>query len=187
MRNSTVSRFAAGLLLTAALVACIHVAARADETQAPSPEMQRLNVIIGSWEGDATAMMNGKTVHFRLHHENVPIVQGFGIQCRETADSPDIGHYESQNLLGFDPGRAEIHLLSVTNWAETHDHKGKWIDDKSFTLRYEGVVNGKPMVEVIPVTIVSNNEYRFKSTVTIDGKVDSTFEADMIRQDQAKR
>lgn len=43
------------------------------------------------------------------------------------------------------------------------------------------------MVEVIPVTIVSDSEYRFKSTTTIGGKVDSTFEADMLRHDQAKR
>lgn len=193
LKGTTVKRTAVhpvvtGLFLAVAILAGGRQVARAQEMPKPSADIQRLAFLAGTWEGNATVTMNGKTSHFRLRHENRSIAQGFGIECRETADSPEIGgRYESENLFGFDPGRGEIHLLTVTNWAETHDHKGKWADDKHFTMRYEGVADGKPMVEEIPVTIVSNNEYRFKSTVTIDGKIDSTFEADMIRQDQAKK
>ena len=98
-----------------------------------------------------------------------------------------MGPYEGDNLFGYDRGRGQIHLFSVTNEPNTHDHKGRWTGPHTLELRYDGMLDGKKYVEVIPMTVVGANEYRFRSTVTLGGKLMQTFEGDMKRVQTSAR
>ena len=153
----------------------------------PAPEVRRLAVLAGTFEGEASYAAGGKTVRFRLRHENRVIAGGFGILTHEEADIPQLGHYEAENLFGWDTGRRRLHLFSVTNDPNTHDHAGTWSDATHARLRYEGLRDGKRLVEDIPFELVSANEYRFRSTSTVGGATE-IFEATMKRVDgMAKR
>jgi hypothetical protein len=154
---------------------------RADDAPKPPPEIQRITALAGTFDGTATYTAGGRTVQFTLHHVNRVIANGFGLAVHEQAELPELGPYEAENLFGWDAGRRMIHLFSVTTDPNTHDHAGRWQDAKHVTLRYEGVRDGRRMVEVIPFQIVSPDTYRFRSTVTVAGSPPEVFEATMKR------
>jgi hypothetical protein len=126
-------------------------------------------------------------VQFTLHHTNKVIAGGFGLAVHEEADLPEMGHYEAENLFGWDAGRKQLHLYSVTSDPYTHDHAGRWSDATHLTLRYEGLRDGKRLVEVIPMQVVNANEYRFRSTLTVTGQPAEVLEAVMRRVDGMSR
>jgi len=175
--HSTLSPVTA--LFAVAFVTAFSVVAHSQETPKPAPEIQKLAVLAGSFDGPATYTIDGKAMNFTLHHVNRVVAGGFGVLCHEEADSPEIGHYESENLFGWDAGRGRLHLFSVTTDPNTHDHSGRWTDATHAFLRYEGLRDGKRLVEEIPFELVSPDEYRFKATVTVAGKKAETFEATM--------
>lgn len=185
-------RFARTLAVAAVVVlasVALRGAARAEEMAAPKPDpaLAKLLALAGTFDGEAAITMDGKTTKFTLHHENRVIADGFGLLAHESADVPGLGHYSAENLFGYDAGSKQIHLLSVTNDPNTHDHKGTWIGAKTLQLRYDGILDGKKYVEVIPMTVVGPDEYRFESTVTLGGKPYQKFAADMKRTATAAR
>jgi hypothetical protein len=147
----------------------------------PPAEIRRITALAGTFEGKATYTANGKPVTFTLHHVNQVIAGGFGLQCHEDADIPGMGRYVAEDLFGWDAGRGQLHLFSVTNDPYAHDHAGPWTDAHHATLRWEGVHDGRKMSEVLPIEIVGPDEYRFHSTVTTAGKPPETFDAVMKR------
>jgi len=167
--------------LAAAIVLAATGIARSQEPPKPSPEIQRITALAGTFDGEASYTVGGKTTKFTLHHVNKVIAGGFGLAAHEEADVPGMGHYEAENLFGWDPGRQMLHLFSVTSDPNTHDHAGKWTDAHHATLRYEGLRDGKKLVEVIPMEVVNADEYRFKSTLTVAGGSPEVFEATMKR------
>jgi len=167
-------------LATAALVAPL-ANAHAQQPPQPAPEIARITALAGKFDGEAKVTMNGQTTTFTLHHTSRVIAGGFGLQVHEEADIPGLGHYEAENLLGWDAGKKQLHLLTVTNDPYTHDHAGRWTDATHATLRYEGLQDGKKLVEVIPMVVPSADEYRFQSTLTIAGQPPQQFEATMKR------
>ena len=169
------------LLIACALSVPAARTSRAQESPRPSDEIKRITALAGNFDGAASFTAGGKTTRFTLHHVNRVIAGGFGLAVHESADAPEMGHYEAENLLGWDAGRKLLHLFSVTSDPNTHDHAGPWRGATHVTLRYEGLRDGKRMVEVIPFEIVSPNEYRFRSTVTVPGQAPEVFEATMKR------
>lgn len=173
----------AALLLLLALCAATPGVARAQQPPQPAPEITRITALAGNFEGEAAYTAGGRTLKFTLHHVNRVIAKGFGLATHEEAELPGLGHYEAENLFGWDAGRRQLHLFTVTNDPIAHDHAGPWTDATHATLRYEGLSEGKRIVEVLPIEIVSPNEYRFRSTTTKPGQAPEVFEATMKRVD----
>jgi hypothetical protein len=168
-------------LVTLALLATHSQVARAQQAPKPAAEVQRWTALAGKFDGEATLTIAGKTTRFVLHHENRVIADGFGLLAHEEADVPGMGRYVAENLVGWDTGRKQLHLLTVSNDPYTHDHAGTYRDASHLTLRYDGMSDGKKLVEILPIEIVSANEYKFRSTLTIAGEGPVVFTADMKR------
>jgi len=184
MKTSSLSRFVPCAVWLALL---LPAAGRAQEAPKPPAEIQRITALAGNFDGEASYTAGGKTMRFTLHHVNRVIAGGFGLAVHEQADSPEMGHYEAENLFGWDAGKKMLHLFSVTTDPNTHDHAGSWKDATHATLRYEGMKDGKKLVEVIPMEVVSANEYRFRSTLTVAGGSPEVFEATMKRVDKVSQ
>lgn len=168
---------AAALIVTNAVTRSAH----SEQAPQPAPEIARITALAGKFDGEAVFTANGETKKFVLHHTSRVIAGGFGLAVHEEADIPGVGHYEAENLIGWDAGKKQLHLLSVTNDPYTHDHAGRWTDPTHVTLRYEGLQDGKKLVEVIPMEVPSANQYRFQSTLTVAGQTPQKFEATMKR------
>lgn len=73
------------------------------------------------------------------------------------------------------------HLYTIDNYGDVHDHKGTWKDANTLVLQHDGVVQGKPLVEVITFVYKNENEYALSATATLDGEKIQTFHADCKR------
>lgn len=163
-------------LAAAALSSLAPPCAIAQEIPVP---IQKLAFLEGTWSGDATIAADGQTITFRLNFIVTKIAGGLGYYAVGSADIPGMGAYTESDMFGYDAGKDLVHMFSVTATGETHDHTGRFDRNGNITFKYEGVMNGKRYLETIPMTIMSPTEFRFKSTVTIGGKVMSTFQATM--------
>jgi hypothetical protein len=147
----------------------------------PAPEIQKLIPYVGSWEGDGTLTMDGKTTPVRVRHEWVAISDDWGVQIHETADLGEAGVYRSENFFGFDPGARKLHLFTVSNMQDCHDHAGVWRDNETLQLRWESTWEGKPLVEDLVATFDGPDRYTAQSTTTVGGKVRDVLEITMKR------
>jgi hypothetical protein len=155
--------------------------AQAAQAAMPAQEIVKFMSYTGTFDGDATVTMNGKSTPFKLRHVNTQVAQGFGLQCNESADIPEMGHYEASNIFGFETGKNLLHLYTVSNMGDTHDHWGKWSDDKTWDVTYEGLQNGKKLVEKIHCVFDTPTSYHFTSETTVGGQFFSKFAATMTK------
>jgi hypothetical protein len=148
----------------------------------PLPDgVNKLFAFIGNWEGEAKMTMDGKTSSQKVEHKIIKLPNGWGLQIMETGTSQGMTPYEAIDLFGYDPGEDQYHLYTISNYADTHDHKGHWID-KTLDLQYEGLQDGKPMVEKLSITLDNPSSYHFNDNVTVDGKQIFTMECVMNKK-----
>lgn len=169
-----------GTTLTLLVVAAANLAAQ----QPPSPPhgIELLKQLAGKFEGKATMTMGENTVNFMVHHVNTTSSGGWGVKINEESEIPGLGRYISDGVFGFDVYTDMLHLYSVSNVAETHDHAGRWSDDRHVTLVYEGQQEGKKFVEKINVEIVSRNEYHINAVQSLEGTTIATLDVVMKRK-----
>jgi hypothetical protein len=79
--------------------------------------------------------------------------------------------YSAVNMFGFDIGTNMMHMYTLSNTNDVHDHSGGWIDDKNMNLQHSGFKDGKPFAEQLTINIVSNSEYRFKVYEFVAGEM----------------
>jgi hypothetical protein len=179
-------RFAQSCLVSALVLTGMQPA-RAEDNPAPPEPIRRLAAFAGKFDGEGSLTMGGSTSPLKLHHELIPFADGWGMMVHETVTSPVLGTYLSESLFGYDIGAGRMHLFTVSNGADTHDHAGTWTDDKHLTLRYTGIKDGKPMVEDLTASFDGPDQYSFRSVVTVDGKEESVFQASMKRRTEMTR
>lgn len=115
----------------------------------------------GTWIGKMTANVPGfpaETFDWKMKCQGV--AQGAGLSCTNTGKA-SIGSMSESCLLAFDPEGKAIHYMCVTSMGEVHDHKGKWIDDR--TIEFEPLragFNGVMITEVL--------KWHFANVDTID-------------------
>lgn len=104
----------------------------------------------GTWTGKMTANVPGfpaETFDWKMNCQIV--AQNAGLSCTNTGKA-SIGSMSESCLLAFDPEGKAIHYMCVTSMGEVHDHKGKWIDDR--TIEFEPLragFNGQPITETL--------------------------------------
>lgn len=132
----------------------------------------------GEWAGNATLTTGEQTLRFPLTMSNKPISGGWGLMSTVRGTIPGMGTYNETDMFGYDAGRDALHMFSITSFGETHDHSGKWINDKRMEFRYEGVADGgAPMMEEIVAEFTTPRELSISSTVMIGGATTAVFKA----------
>ena len=140
-----------------------------------------LDPLLGTFEGDVTMMQDGKSIKGRAQHNNSGISSGWGFLMEEDITMEDGSKYTSHNIIGYDAGGKKVHVFSVTNAGETHDHKGVWKDAKTITLEYDGTWEGKPYVEKAVLTIDGRDSYTLTWKATRAGQIVSSGEEKLRR------
>ena len=139
--------------------------------QGPSELVKRLAPYAGTFEGQLIMTEGGKTVTAKVKSRNSMVSDDWGFLVEEVATMPDGGQYKSHNIMGYDAGGKKVHVFSVTNAGETHDHKGTWKDAKTLVVQYDGTWEGKPFVEKISLTFHNPDSYSVSWVATSGGKV----------------
>jgi hypothetical protein len=143
----------------------------AQEGTPPMPEgAKKLQVFAGDFEGTGTMTMEGKTHNTKVSHINETGAGGWAVTIVETVESSDMETYRGENIFGYEAGSDLTHLYSVSNYGDCHDHKGKWSNEKTLVLQYEGFMNGVPMVEVINIVVDSPTQYSYTVQGIVGGQ-----------------
>src|SRR5215471_17002293 len=140
---------------TIAIVACmlatgVTANAGSDKKHNPVPEgVKKLYVFLGNWKGKAMTTANGQTQTFDYFMNMKTDADGWGILYHEKGLIPNAAPYIGFGTVAFNTNDNTVHIFTVSNYADVHDHVGAWTDDKHFTLEYNGMSEGKMMKEVL--------------------------------------
>jgi hypothetical protein len=141
----------------------------------PLPEeAKRLALFIGDWSVKGNLTLGGNSFNVQGNWKFTSAAAGWGVVNVGKLSIEGLGSYEEVDIIGFDPGEKLYHIFAVTNTAATHDHRGKWGEDNTLCVVYEGLQEGKKYREEIEIKILGSNEFAVNEKDILDGKVIST-------------
>jgi hypothetical protein len=166
-------------ILSAAFVFTAIGAAQEEAPQMPD-QVKKLYIFEGNWEGQGTMTMAGQQPQkITVSHKNTIMPGKWGILTAERFEAPGMSPYIATDMMGYDAGSDMVHLYTVSNYGDTHDHKGRWVDDKHLMLQYDGLNEGKPFVERLAITVPDSMSYSFTDSITVGGQLSSTAQVSM--------
>lgn len=164
-------------------IALLGIQTNAQEKQNPVPEpLKKLYVFEGNWQGKATMTVNGQTMTMDYFMDMKKDAQGWGLSYHEKGMMPDAPPYIGFGAFGMDMADNSLHIYTISNYGDVHDHKGTWTDDKNFKLQYTGNMDGKPMVEDLWCEVIDKDRWKLHDKITVGGEVFQTMEATMHRK-----
>jgi hypothetical protein len=137
-------------------------AARFLEVPAPA---KRLEVLLGTWKGDAVMTVNGRAITWKAKWSCAMNTGGWGVTCKLSGRIPGLGQYDETDVFGYDDESDLVHWFSTTSRGEVHDHAGRWTDGKTLQLDWQTGGKRERLVMAIEGT-----EVVVKSDVTSAGK-----------------
>jgi len=162
------------------LIACATIYANHKEKHNPVPEnVKKFYFFLGKWKGKATMTTNGQTQSFDYLMDFKTDADGWGILYHEKGLISNAAPYIGFGMLGYDESDNTVHIFTLSNYGDVHDHKGSWLDDKNFALVYNGTSEGKALKEDLSIEYVDANTFKFTDVVTLDGQTFQTLNGEM--------
>jgi len=140
-------------------------------------ELELLGRLVGDWTVDLTAKMpNGTLLRGKGTVRASELTMDRGIRTEMRLDAEGMGAYHEDDLWGYDQWEKKIHFYSVTSTGAVHDHSGKWKDDKTLELHWEGLYEGKPTTEDVVLRWAADGEIRVHEVDTSEGQPGPVFD-----------
>lgn len=166
------------LIITICLAAAAFAAENVPAPPAAPAGSAKLSRLIGTWSGEAQNQEAGKpATTVRVKVDCRASSGGWGVKCDVSFVSPEMNYLEA-DLFGYDANANKVHMFTVTNAGEVHDHTGTWIDDSRLKVRFEG--NGT--AEDITLAFLSQNKMAFDATTNVNGALSSTLKGSVQRR-----
>ncbi len=120
----------------------------------------------GKWKSkDVTMKMGGNQLTGGGQMDCDKAAGDWATVCKAKITIKGMPPMEAVFAMGWNMGDATAHLFELTNFAEVHDHRGKWTDDKNITLVHTGKnTQGKDETDSLTMTFVSPKEIAFKAS-----------------------
>ncbi len=149
--------------------------ARAGQMDPRAPaEIRGLGSLLGEWSGSGTFEQGGQRASVQARWSCSATSGGHGVRCALLLTGlPGMDRYEETDLMGWNGSDGLYHWYSVTNAGEVHDHAGS-CDGAVTTFQYQGVVDGKLLVERVTFTMVDARTMRVQATTTVGNQVLNT-------------
>ncbi len=142
---------------------------------AAPPAVGDLKCLVGTWELKGAVQIGKEKSDITGDYSCKSTSGGWGVSCAlRIKGIPGLETYEESDLWGVDPGDGRVHMFSVTNAGETHDHKGA-STGSTFVGRYQGMREGKAMTEDVQFAFSGRDVISVESVVTIPGQPSEKF------------
>ncbi|RXE56617.1 hypothetical protein ABH15_00010 [Methanoculleus taiwanensis] len=145
-------------------------------------EIERLWVFLGDWHGEGVLKAGGDTMKVAGRWRFVTAAGGWGVRVSMESVIEGFGDYALDSLFGIDTETGTLHIYSLTNMAETHDHTACWSDETTLHGRYDGLKGGKPFREDFTIRVVRPGAMTLEYVERIDGLLDSTMTIHLTKQ-----
>jgi len=146
-------------------------------------ELELLGKLVGDWTVDFSGKMpDGSSLEGKGTARAIDLSMDRGVRTELRLDAPGMGAYHEDDLWSFDQWEKKMHLYSITSTGAVHDHSGRWKDDNTLELHWEGLYEDKPSTEDVVFTWVGENEIRAHEVDTSEGKPGPVFDYVMKKQ-----
>ena len=145
-------------------------------------EIKKLHVFLGDWKVEGTLKTGDIIMRLEGKWNFSTAAGGWGLKSSNKLEIEGMGTYERDNLFGYDKETGELHIYSVTNMAETHDHIASWVDENTFNGRYDGLKDGKKFREDFTIKLVSPDEFTIDYVEKVDDLIDSVMNLKLRRE-----
>lgn len=159
------------ITLLVLLMLCGIFSVSAQDKKPASPDaIKNFMRLQGKWDSEATVTINGKT-HFISYHIAVRrVADGSGFFMDEWFNDSTLGSMKGANMFGYNAEDKKVHWFSVDNMGTCHEHVGEWKDANHFSMKYDGMSEGKKFSETVEMAFKSDVEMDLKMVRTLDGK-----------------
>jgi len=141
-------------------------------------ELTNMMQFLGQWEApDAVMIMGGKEYKFTYHSDFEKTAGGAGLLMHDWADVPDMGKFDGEHLIGYDPVGKKLLWYTVNNVGTTHEHTVQWNSDTEMQMEHIGTQDGKLYKEIGTAVFKDPNTIELNIVETLDGKKQSTIKA----------
>lgn len=137
-------------------------------------EIKKLHVFLGDWLVEGVIKTGGSVMKLEGTWNFGMAAGGWGLKSANRFEVEELGTYELDNLFGFDKETGKLHIYSITNMAETHDHTASWSDGNTLKGGYDGLKDGKKFREDFIIKLVSPQEFTIDYIEKVDDQIDST-------------
>ena len=169
--NTPTRRFVAISLVT--LAACATPQAFADPAASPAQEDPgaRTAAFVGTWEGPATGVIDGKTMQPHLTMQCARAGASPAVFCSAKFTGVKDFDLEEHELFAYDRASDTFHVFTANNFGEAYDHAATWSDPRAVTFVYATTRKGRAFREEYRYEWTSPTELRVSGTDTLDGQV----------------
>ena len=136
----------------------------------PAPEVKKtVDAFVGNWKVDAAVTPPGAPapVKFKAKIACKKAALGKAVTCTLTGKVPQMGAFEANVMVAWDPYSKSVHFMSITSDDEVHDHKCTWKDDKTLACDpLKGGSMGQAITEELSFTWDGAKTMSHHSTTT---------------------
>jgi hypothetical protein len=150
-------------------------------------EIRKLHAFLGDWDVTGTVTIQGDARKIKGRWLFSIAAGGWGLKSSNRLIVEELGDYELDNLFGYDKETGILHIYSITNMAETHDHRAVWSDVNVLKGAYDGLKDGKIFRENFVIKFISSEECTINYIEKVGGKIDSTMELRLEKCDTGTR
>jgi hypothetical protein len=171
-------------MLSLALVLVSGAAAAAPQDPPPPKPIKDMQCLVGKWTGTATMKMGSDSANVKISWNCQRSPGEYGVECKgQMTGIPGLAVYHESDLFGYDAGGNKYHWFAVTNGGETHDHVAAIPTGNKLQFVYNGVQEGKPMKEVIDMTMGDDSKtFELAAETFVDGKSTSLLKGKAVKK-----
>jgi hypothetical protein len=90
-----------------------------------------LNKLVGEWEGSGTMTAHGEAFPVKARWHSELIAAGYALRCElRMTGVPGAEEFVDVQQIGYDDYEQQFHAGTVCIFAETHDLRGDWQDER---------------------------------------------------------
>ncbi|MDN7025108.1 hypothetical protein FGU65_09440 [Methanoculleus sp. FWC-SCC1] len=145
-------------------------------------EIEKLRMFLGEWHGEGVLETAGAVMKVAGEWWFRAAAGGWGVGVSMQSVIEGMGDYALDSLFGFDTETGTLHVYSLTNMAETHDHTAFWSNERTLHGSYDGLKEGKAFRENFTIRLTSPGEMTLEYVETLDGRLDSTMTIRLTKQ-----
>lgn len=146
-------------------------AAYADSPASTPPEVSKtVEAFVGKWTIQAEVTLPGaKPTKFSALIDCTKTAGGRAVYCHSPMTKTPFGDMELSTLISYNVGDQRWHNFEVTSQGDVHDHRCKWVDDKTSVCDpFKDSIDGKSATMDTKMTWPDKKTITISNVVTID-------------------